>query len=137
VYFLRLVYEHAPCDPVVSEPSVSFSLARFMDPDAPARPIRLELPSIMMQDLRKYKAGVGLQMPPELRDVMARVNKGMLDGGGLSPGGGLELAMICSFSLQIIFLVAFVVMFIFLIALNFVFWWLPFLKICFPIPKKS
>ena len=33
------------------------------------------------------------------------------------------------------FLVAFIVMFIFLILLNIVFWWLPFLKICFPIPK--
>ena len=27
-------------------------------------------------------------------------------------------------------------MFIFLILLNIVFWWLPFLKICFPIPVR-
>ena len=27
-----------------------------------------------------------------------------------------------------------IVMFIFLILLNIVFWWLPFLKICFPVP---
>ena len=44
--------------------------------------------------------------------------------------------MICAFSLAIIFLVAFIVMFIFLIILNIVFWWLPFLKICFPIPRS-
>ena len=37
---------------------------------------------------------------------------------------------------EIIFLVAFIVMFIFLILLNIIFWWLPFLKICFPIPVK-
>jgi hypothetical protein len=57
------------------------------------------------------------------------------DKGLLDPQG-LPLGMICSFSLQIIFLVAFIVMFIFLILLNIVFWWLPFLKICFPVPVK-
>jgi hypothetical protein len=137
-YILRLVYEHAPCEPVLSDASQPFYLARLMDPDAPARHIRLELPSIKMQDLRKYKPSVGLQMPPELRRLMARVNKDMLQGKDLGADpGGFELAMICSFSLQIIFLVAFIVMFIFLIALNFIFWWLPFLKICFPVPKAK
>jgi len=137
-YFLRLVYDYPPCPPVVSDPSPSFTLARFFDPDAPARHIRIELPSIAMKDLRKYRKGVGLQMSPQLRDLMGRVNKGMLKGDSLDPSpGGFDLGMICSFSLQIIFLVAFIVMFIFLIALNFVFWWLPFLKICFPIPRKS
>ena len=91
-----------------------------------------------MKDLRKYKRGVGMEMSPELRDVMNRVTKGMLDGDGLSgSSGGWELGMICSFSLQIIFLVAFIVMFIFLIAFNFIFWWMAFLKICFPIPVKK
>ena len=50
---------------------------------------------------------------------------------------GLGVAMICSFSLQIIFLCAFIVLFLFLIILNLVFWWLPFLKICFPVPVRS
>jgi hypothetical protein len=27
-------------------------------------------------------------------------------------------------------------MFIFLILFNIIFWWLPFLRICFPVPKK-
>jgi hypothetical protein len=138
-YFLRLVYEYDPdCPPIVSEGSQPFTFAKFFEPDAPARHIRLELPSIKMKDLRKYKKGAGLQMSPELRDVMNRVHKGMLDGDPLLPGGGSwELGMICSFSIQIIFLVAFIVMFIFLIMLNIVFWWMAFLKICFPIPMKS
>lgn len=136
--FVRLVYERPGCPPLVSQESDVFTLAKYFDPDAPARPIRIELPSIAMKDLRKYKRGVGLQMSPELRDVMNRINKDMLDGGGLSDGSvSWELGMICSFSLQIIFLVAFIVMFIFLISLNFIFWWLPFLKICFPIPVKK
>jgi hypothetical protein len=143
-YFLRFVYERmssdgrTPCEPEVSAASDTFTLARYFDPDAPARHIRIQLPSIKMQDLRKFKRGVGLEMSPELRDVANRIQKSMLDGEGLADAGaGWELGMICSFSLQIIFLVAFIVMFIFLIALNFIFWWLPFLKICFPIPRKS
>lgn len=143
-YFLRFVYEHAsddrrvPCEPKVSAASETFTLARYFDPDAPARHIRIQMPSIKMQDLRKFKRGVGLEMSPELRDVANRIQKSMLDGEGLEGSGvGWELGMICSFSLQIIFLVAFIVMFIFLIALNFIFWWLPFLKICFPIPRRS
>jgi len=137
-YFLRFVYQYPPCAPVVSEASPAFTLARYFDPDAPARNIRIQLPSISMKDLRRYKRGVGLEMSPELRDVMNRVHKKMLEGEGLQgDSGGWELGMICTFSLQIIFLVAFIVMFIFLILLNIVFWWLPFLKICFPIPVKK
>ncbi len=137
-FYVRLLYERKGCPPVVSAPSREFTFARPFDPDAPARHIQIELPSINLKDMARYKHGVGLKMSPELRDVMNRVNKDMLKGGGLSPStGGLELGMICSFSLQIIFLVAFIVMFIFLIAFNFIFWWLLFLKICFPIPKKA
>lgn len=138
-YFIRLVYDYNPdCPPIVSAQSQTFTFARFFDSDAPARHIRLELPSINMQDLRKFKRGVGMQMSPALRRLMGRVNEDMIDGEGLGPEGpGWELGMICTFSLQIIFLVAFIVMFIFLILLNIVFWWLPFLKICFPIPRRS
>ncbi len=135
-YCLRLVYEYDPCPPVLSDPSDPFTFAKVLDPDAPTRHLRIELPSL--KDLRKFKHGVGMEMPPDLRNVMDRVNKGMLDGGGLAAGsGGWELGMICSFSISIITLVAFIVMFIFLILLNIVFWWLPFLKICLPIPKKK
>jgi hypothetical protein len=79
-----------------------------------------------------------MAMSPELRDMMGRVNSDMLTGAGLSGSpGGPSLGMVCSFALPIIFLVAFIVMFIFLILLNIVFWWLPFLRICFPIPRRS
>src|SRR2546430_6611859 len=46
VYFMRMVYEHAPCDPVLSDPTPAFTFARCFDPDAPARPVRIELPSV-------------------------------------------------------------------------------------------
>jgi hypothetical protein len=134
-YVIRLVFEYPPCCPVISEPTEPFVFARALDPDAPARKVRVEVPSF--RDLRKFKRGVALEMPPDVRSLMDRVNKKMLDGEGLLPGPDWQLGMICSFSIQIIFLVAFIVMFIFLIALNFIFWWLPFLKICFPIPVRK
>lgn len=137
-YFIRLVYDYSPdCPPIVSERSQEFTFAKFFDSDAPARLIRLELPDITMQNLRKFKRGVGMQMSPDLRKLMGRINEDTLDGELGPEGPGWELGMICTFSLQIIFLVAFIVMFIFLILLNIVFWWLPFLRICFPIPRRS
>ncbi|MFL5699391.1 MAG: hypothetical protein ACJ797_20110 [Ktedonobacteraceae bacterium] len=138
VYFLRLVYEHDPCEPLLSDPSPVFTFAKFFDPDAPARPVRIELPSIKPKDLRKYKRGVGLQFSPELNNLISRVNTKMLQGGPLSPadpnGANLSIAFICSFSISITFLVAIIVMFIFLILFNIIFWWLAFIRICFPIP---
>jgi hypothetical protein len=134
-YVAYTVYEHDPCLPVMSPPSAAFTLAPAMDPDAPARIIRLQLPDI--GHMRRFKRGVGLEMPPKVRQLVDRVNVGLLKGDPLGDDPGLELGMICSFSLQIIFLVAFMVMFIFLIAFNIIFWWLAFLKICFPIPHRK
>jgi hypothetical protein len=138
MYWLRLVYEHDPCDPVVSDPSDAFSFAKVFDPDAPARKIRIELPSVKLKDLRKYQRGIGMQMSPELHDVLNRVNPGMLNGGGLGDAGAnLSVAFICSFSIPIITICALIVMFIFLILFNIIFWWLPFIRICFPIPTRK
>ena len=104
------------------------------DPDAPARPIRIELPD--PTHLRRFARGVAIDMPPALREMLDRVTPKMLKEEPPNARGQWALGMICSFSLQIIMLVAFIVMFIFLILLNIVFWWLPFLKICFPVPTK-
>lgn len=133
-HVLRLVYEHEPCVPVLSNPSAVVRFAGTYDPDAPARPIRIELPD--PSHLRRFTKGVAMDMPPELRRMLDRVTPKILKEEPPGPEGSWELGMICSFSLQIIMLVAFIVMFIFLILLNIVFWWLPFLKICFPVPKK-
>jgi hypothetical protein len=133
-YVIRMVLVHQPCRPLLSAPSRRFELARAMDSDAPARPVLLQLPDV--NDLRSFNRGVAIEMPPSLRRLLDRVTPEMMKGDGLGSDPGLQLGMICSFSLQIIFLVAFIVMFIFLILLNIVFWWLPFLKICFPVPVR-
>lgn len=134
-YVLRLVYEHDPCRPVLSAPTNPVQFAKVFDPEAPARKVHIQLPDI--SNLRQFKRGVGMEMSAPLRQVMDRVHKGLIKGEDLGPAGGFDLGMICSFSLPIITLVAFIVMFIFLLVLNFVFWWMAFLKICFPIPRKK
>ena len=131
-YVIRFVYERPGCPPTVSKPTPPFVFAKALDPDAPARKLRVELPSV--KDLHKFKRGIAMETPADLRNVVDKVNKGMLSGSGLSGGDNFELGVVCSFSIQIITMVAFIVMFIFLIALNFIFWWLPLLKICFPLP---
>ena len=141
-YFVRLVYEHAPCDPVLSDPSHPFTFAKVFDPDAPARHLRIELPSIKLKDLRKYKRGIGMQMSPELNDVVNRLDFGQIkgifnDNKFVTGGSAIGIAYICSFSIPIITICAFIVLFIFLILLNIVFWWLPFIRICFPIPTRK
>ncbi|MCU1500738.1 MAG: hypothetical protein JWM12_92 [Ilumatobacteraceae bacterium] len=134
-FVMRLVYEHEPCDPVLSKPSAVVRFAGNYDPDAPARQIRIELPD--PAHLRRFTRGVAIDMPPALRNMLDRVTPKMLKEEAPGPAGQWSIGMICSFSLQIIMLVAFIVMFIFLILLNIVFWWLPFLKICFPVPKQK
>lgn len=138
VYFLRLLYEYGEGCAVLSDPSRFFAFARPFDADAPARPVRIELPSVRLKDLRKFKRGVGMQTSCELHSLTNSLNLDALSSGGTSlQNCGVDIGMICAFSIQIITLVAFIVMFIFLIALNIVFWWLPFLRICFPILKPK
>ena len=141
-YHIRAVYEYDPdCPPLVSPAaSFPFQLAPYFDPDAPARLIKLEAPSMKPQDLRKYARGVGIEMSPDLHKLTSCLAGGDLDEIIDSISGdcdGLSIQMICTFSIQIIFLVAFIVMFIFLIMLNFIFGWLAYLRICLPIPAKE
>lgn len=134
-YIIRAIFEHDPCVPVLSQPSSSFQLARAMDADAPARQIRIALPDV--SNLRQFKRGVAIEMPPSLRRVLDRVNPGLLQNKGLGDDPGVELGMICSFSIQIMWVLSFMVMFLFVISFNIIFWWMAFIKICFPVPVPA
>ncbi len=141
IYFLKLVYEYDPdCPPILSDQTDNFTFAKFFDNDAPARMIRIEMPSI--SNMKAFKHGVGIQMPNDLRKKLSGLNTkanvdDLMDGNPLTEDNTLSLGMICTFSIQIIMLIAFIVMFIFAILLNIIFQWLIFLRICFPIPKTS
>lgn len=142
-YILRFVYERPQCDPpqvVVSQPSQPFKFATFFDPDAPARDIRIPMPTdVSIGGMRKFKKGVSLVMSDDMRKKMNTLlgkEDTFLDDKQLNPEGAGGFAFICSFSIQIIFIVAFMLLLMFVVIFNLIFWWLPFFKICLPVPKS-
>ena len=134
-YVIRAVFEHDPCGPVLSAQSRPFQLARAIDGDAPARKIRIALPDT--SNLRQYSRGVAIEMPPNLRRTLDRVTPALLQGQGLGSDPGPELGMICSFSIQVMWVLSFIVMFLFAVSFNIIFWWLAFIKVCFPVPVSA
>jgi hypothetical protein len=142
-YVIRCVYRRPRCGPlhpdIVSDPSREFAVAGFFDVDAPSRPLNIVLPiDTSIAGLRKTPKNVSFLISRELRAQMDRVKDGKkaLDGE-LAAGEQLELGMICAFSIPIITIAALLLLMIIVFVLNLIFWWLPFLKICFPIPLKA
>jgi hypothetical protein len=142
-YVLRCVYRRPACGPlhpdVVSAPSEEFAIASFFDLDAPARSIQIQMPiDTSIKSLRQVRKNVNVLMSNELRQQLSRVTelKKILDGN-LASGEGFDLGMMCSFSIPIITICALLVLMIFISLLNIVFWWMPFLRICFPIVQKG
>jgi hypothetical protein len=140
-YVLRYAYERAQCDPAhlyVSRPTAPFELAPFFDPDAPGRNIRVGLPvDVSIAGLRKFKKNVGFIISKELQEKLKTFEgqeEKVLDKEASDSGISVDIGFICSFSLPIITLCAFILLMIIVILLNFVFWWIPLLKICLPIP---
>jgi hypothetical protein len=142
-YVLRCVYRRpecgALCPDVVSARSDKFRIASFFDLDAPVRTITISMPvDTSIKDLRKLRKNVSFLLSNELRQQMNRVTnmKDALDGK-FADGKSVDLGLICSFSIPIISICALMVLMIFISLLNIVFWWMPFLRICFPIGLKA
>jgi hypothetical protein len=141
-YAIRCVYRRPQCAPhtdVLSDASEPFQIAGFFDLDAPARTINISLPiDTSIKDLRKLRKNVNFLLSNQLREQMNRVTslKSALDGK-FADGQSVDLGLICSFSLPVITICALLVLMIFISLLNIVFWWMPFLRICFPIGLKA
>lgn len=156
---LRCVYERPLCGPVdpplLSEPTREFQLAGFFDPDAPARPLRIALPvDTTPAGLRKFDKNAAFVMSDILCGQVNRV-KGLSLGDlvrsvlpwplhkdlsvpdtGPCKGDdpGLQVGMICSLSLPIITICALLMLMIIVNLLDFIFRWVPYFLICFPLP---
>lgn len=136
-FVIRCVYLRPGCGcTIISPPSQPFQLANYFDSDAPARRIQVALPiNTSAAALRKFDKGVAFLVSDELRKQMARAaSLNDLSNGSFS-GPGLGVGMICSFSIPIITICAFILLFVIVLALNLVFFWIPFFKICFPVPE--
>jgi hypothetical protein len=159
-FVMRCVYLRRDCGPLhpalLSEPTSRFQLASFFDSDAPARPIRIALPlDTTPAGLRKHQKNAAFVMSDVLCGQVQRA-KGLgfidlvrsvlpwplhkdLDTGGMGPcqGGSPQasLGMICSLSIPIITICALILLMIIVSLLDFIFRWMPYFVMCFPVPK--
>ncbi|GEM46017.1 hypothetical protein [Deinococcus cellulosilyticus] len=137
-FVVRMYYHRPYCrfrPHLLSEPSLPFTIAPYFDPDAPARPIHITMPSdVSIRGLRKYRRNVSIEMSSDLRKKIQQVTPKVMEGK-LEQAVEFNLGLICSFSIPIITLVALILLLVFVVVLNIVFWWLPFFRLCFPIKR--
>jgi hypothetical protein len=156
-FVVRFVYTRSDCwpmhPPVLSAPTQRFQLASFFDPDAPARPIRISLPlDTSPAGLRKYPKNTAFVLSDMLCGQVQRAKSlGFVDlvlsvlpwpfhkDLGLADGGpcksrSIDIGMICSLSIPIITICALILLMIIVSLLDFIFRWMPYFIMCFPIP---
>lgn len=157
-FLIRCVYERPLCGgidpPVLSDPTLPFQIAGFFDPDAPARPIRISLPvDTTPAGLRKFDKNTAFMMSDVLCGQVNRM-KGITfadlvfsilpfpfhkslsvpDGGSCEDNNNISIGMMCSLSIPIITICALILLMIIIALLDFIFRWIPFFMICFPLP---
>ncbi len=122
-------------DLVWSPPSTPFEIALWFESSPAPRPI-IELPDPLSDGIRAIKPNVAFAVPPSISGLLKDNSpEDLLAGDGREGRGGL--AWICSFSIPIITLCAFILLSLLIKLLNIVFWWLPFVKICIPLPRSA
>ncbi|MCA9540915.1 MAG: hypothetical protein KC620_18570, partial [Myxococcales bacterium] len=143
-YVLLCVYERGRCPhlpappPLLSVPSAPFEMATFFDPDAPQRPVRIELPiDTSPTGLRKFPKSVSFVMGSALRQQLRKVKDLKKPLNAQLDSGSLDVGQICSLSIPIVTICALIVLFIFISLLNLVFFWIPLVKVCVPVKVRS
>jgi hypothetical protein len=156
-FTVRCVFERPNCSgvkpAVVSDPTASFQMATFFDPDAPARPIRIAMPAdTTPAGLRKFDKNTAFVLSDVLCGQVESM-RGLTFGDliravlpwplhkdlNVSPtpctSGSDAGGMVCSFSIPIITICALILLMIVIKLLDLVFFWMPFFQICLPLPK--
>jgi hypothetical protein len=130
------VQDDPKCPPhtIWSAPSEPFEIVPWFE-GAKVPPVQIELPELNRESLRKMTPNVSFKVPPSLQKFMDKMTLDDLVSGGPKKSDG-AFGMICSFSIPIITICAFIVLQIFLSLLNIIFWWLPYVRICLPFPKR-
>jgi hypothetical protein len=137
LYTVRLFLRIKPEDPacpaqlIWSCPSEPFRIAAWYESAGrPHPPIALPDPS-KLRSLAKPNASFAV--PAGLMNAIQGSSlSGMMKGK--SGGGGITIDWICGFNIPLITICAFFVLNIFFSLLAIIFFWLPFFKICIPIP---
>ncbi len=97
-------------------------------------PMRIPLPDFDLANLPRLKPNVSFEVP---RPLAKFLNQDFSNALKSPPGQGIEtgITWICSFSIPIITICAFILLSIIITLLNILFFWLPLVKICLPLPK--
>ncbi|WP_088889351.1 hypothetical protein [Leptolyngbya ohadii] len=135
--FVRVRTEEG-CPPrlIWSSYSESFAIAPWYE-NSKAPPVQITLPNVTRATAKQFKPNVAFAVPSDLFNfIQGNDPKDVVNGEG-KPGGGLDLDWICGFNIPILTFCAFIVLSLFLQLLNIVFWWLAFIKICIPFPRRS
>ncbi len=133
--FVRVRSHHDDCPTTLvwSPESRPFAIARWFE-QGPVKPVPIELPEV--GDVMRLAPNVTFAVPPSLFETLKslKLDK-LLDGEGEAKEGS-GLGWICGFNIPIITICAFILLFIILALLHIVFWWLPFVKVCLPVPQS-
>ncbi|WP_257446353.1 hypothetical protein [Archangium lipolyticum] len=125
------------CPPAIvwSTPSPPFEIAPWFE-NGRLPPVQVALPPVTRKSVRSLLPNVTFQVPRNVFDLLS-INKPkdfLEEKAKTGDGDGVD--WICGFNIPIITLCAFIVLSIFLALLNIIFWWLPFIKICIPLPRS-
>ncbi len=137
-FFVRLKPHMTGCPPelIWSSYSDPFRIAAWHESGERTHP-PVPLPDMTSAFVRNAKPNCSFQVPANLMNAMQGTSmSGLMNGAG-GGGGGVGLGWICGFNIPLITICAFFVLNIFLSLLNIVFFWMPFIKICIPIPMPS
>jgi hypothetical protein len=135
--FARIDRSDCGCPPetVWTAPSTPVEIIPWYEGGV-APPTVVELPVPDADFFSKLKPNVAFKVPEEIQKFMSGLKLDDLTDGK-EPGTKLGFGMICGFSIPIITICAFIVLQIFLVLFQLLFWWLPFIRICIPFPKRS
>lgn len=127
------------CPPALfwSKETRPFSIAPWFENGPAPMPV-VQLPDPFAPGgLGRFKPNVAFAVPPSIADVIRSNSPDDLIKGQGSKGPSLGIAWLCGFNIPLITLCAFIVLSIFLSLFQIIFWWLAFIKICIPIPRKQ
>ncbi|HZS35559.1 MAG TPA: hypothetical protein VFF06_01970 [Polyangia bacterium] len=134
--FIRVLRDDGcPPELVWSDPSPDFEIVPWFE-SGKLPPTVIQLPEVSLANLKKFKPNVAFKVPGTLFNFLNKNKaKDLIDGKG-SQGDDDGIDWICGFNIPIITICAFIILYLFLTLLDIVFWWMAFIKICIPIPRK-
>jgi len=120
-----------------TEETVAFEIAPWYETGPAPMPV-VQLPDPFGPGaLARFKPNVAFAVPSTIADVIRSNSPDQLIKGEGKRGTSVGIAWLCGFNIPLITLCAFMVLSIFLSLFQIIFWWLAFIKICIPIPKRQ